>query len=323
MPDKNFPVLEPDLQIGFYFRLKSIKDLYFYEALSKTVKGLKIKELDKELAQYVSDDGLQRLASFSLRGEVFFPLPTVLRANPSLIAYYRLLLGFSQKEFYSKGPFGKFRRMEDKGEIKIAINPQIEDLCKSLIQSSEIFIKELDELSVPLVQELQLLTVGPQFRGSMNNKYGQVATQKTFSIIKELVKEYIVASTETSIEIKNDSDRVVMIKFAPDPDIVIIEKMTKSERGLISIEIKGGKDISNIHNRIGEAEKSHQKAKNQGYYEFMTIVSIDFDYEVLRNESPTTNHFYNLEKLGDKDSEEFLHFRDILSSLLSIKQLES
>jgi hypothetical protein len=32
----------------------------------------------------------------------------------------------------------------------------------------------------------------------------------------------------------------------------------------VAVEIKGGKDYSNIHNRIGEAEKSHQKAKKEG-----------------------------------------------------------
>jgi hypothetical protein len=38
-------------------------------------------------------------------------------------------------------------------------------------------------------------------------------------------------------------------------------------RSLAAIEIKGGRDYSNIHNRIGEAEKSHQKAEKQGYVE--------------------------------------------------------
>lgn len=57
------------------------------------------------------------IASFGLRGEVFIPVPCVLRANPYLLGYYRLLLGLSQKETYNKGPFGRFKAMEERGEI--------------------------------------------------------------------------------------------------------------------------------------------------------------------------------------------------------------
>ncbi len=165
---------------------------------------------------------------------------------------------------------------------------------------------------------MQLLTVGPQFRGSMNNTYGQAATQKTFVFIKELVQKYIVLSTPTSIEIMNDSGRSVNIAFSPDPDIEITEKFPSGNRGLVSIEIKGGRDLSNIHNRIGEAEKSHQKAKKRGHFEFITILNVEFDYSVLRFESPTTSHFYNLDKLMDRNSDEFLSFKDTLSSIISI-----
>ena len=116
----------------------------------------------------------------------------------------------------------------------------------------------------------------------------------------------------------NDSSRTVRIEFAADPDIQIIEELKSGERGLVSIEIKGGRDVSNIHNRIGEAEKSHQKAKKKGYYEFMTILSVDIDYDTLKEESPTTSHFFHLDRLIDKESNEFNQFRDLISSMLSI-----
>lgn len=119
--------------------------------------------------------------------------------------------------------------------------------------------------------------------------------------------------------IKNDSGRIVTIAFSSDPDIEITEKLVNRNRGLISIEIKGGRDYSNIHNRIGEAEKSHQKAKKRGYYEFMTILSVDVDYEILKDESPTTSHFFNIDHLIDKGSNEFMDFRDTLTSIISIK----
>ncbi|MEX2594867.1 MAG: XcyI family restriction endonuclease [Anditalea sp.] len=314
-----FRSLIPDLQISFYYRLKTVKELYFHAALKQALKSIDIKEVDRELSIYVSQEALRKLASFSLRGEALFPIPSLLLQNPYLLGYYRLLLGFSQKEFYSKGPFGIFKSMEEKGSISKNAKLSLNELCKSLIQSMELVVTEIDEFSLPIIQELQLLTVGPLFRGSMNNKYGQLATQKTFDLIKEIVRDYILATTPLSIRIKNDSGRMVTIAFAADPDIEIIEELANSNRGLISMEIKGGLDISNVHNRIGEAEKSHQKARKRGYFEFMTILNVEVNYEALRFESPTTSHFYNLEKLMDKTSSEFFHFKDTLSSIMGIK----
>ncbi len=313
-----YRVLSPDLQVGFHYRLKNIKDLYFHEALSKTIRQINIVGIDKELNSYVDNESLQKLASFSLRGETIFPLPILLRTNPFLIGYYRLLFGISQKEFYSKGPFGSFRLMEKQGKISKGNLDKINDLCVSLIETAKLMVKQIDIFSIETLTNLQLLTVGPQLRGSMNNKYGAIATEKTFGVIKELVKDYIQTSTPTSIEIKNDSGRLVSIQFSSDPDIEIIEKLPTGMRGLISVEIKGGRDISNIHNRIGEAEKSHQKAKRRGYFEFMTIISVDINYETLKAESPTTTHFFHLDKISDINSREFKRFKDILSSVLGV-----
>jgi hypothetical protein len=209
--------------------------------------------------------------------------------------------------------------VEEKGNLSKSANGRLEDLCISLIDTAESFVLQMDELNLTTLTELQLLTVGPQFRGSKNNEYGLIATQKTFSVIKELVKKYIINSTPNSIELKNDSGRLISIKFSSDPDIEIIEQLPTNDRGLISIEIKGGRDISNVHNRIGEAEKSHQKAKQRGYFEFMTIISVDIAYEILRTESPTTSHFFQLDKISDKSAIEHKKFRDILSSKMGIR----
>jgi hypothetical protein len=313
-----YPILSADLQAGFHYRLKAIKDLYFHDALSRTIKTVKISDVDFELNKYVSEEALQKLASLSLRGEVIFPIPILLNANPFLVGYYRLLLGFSQKEFYSKGPFGAFKSMEESGKTSRIATSNLELFCQSLIKTAESLVTQIGGFNTSTLAELQLLTVGPQLRGSKNNEYGHVATQKTFSLIKDFVKNYILSSTPISIEIKNDSGRIVEIKFSSDPDIEIIEKLSTGLRGLISIEIKGGKDISNIHNRIGEAEKSHQKARRLGYFEFMTIISVDIDYSFLKSESPTTSHFFHLDRISDKTTVEYSKFRELLSSILGI-----
>jgi hypothetical protein len=101
-------ILIPDLQIAFYHRLREIEDRYLGEALRNTVSNLDIASIDTELAQLVKAESLRKVASFGLRGELFFPVPYLIKANPHLLGYYRLLYGFSQKDFYSQGPFGSF-----------------------------------------------------------------------------------------------------------------------------------------------------------------------------------------------------------------------
>ena len=39
----NYPILSPDLQLSFYYRLKSTKGLFFHESLKQTIKKLEIK----------------------------------------------------------------------------------------------------------------------------------------------------------------------------------------------------------------------------------------------------------------------------------------
>jgi len=127
-----FPILSADLQIAFYFRLNSIRQQYLAEALRDTVEHVEIRRLDSELRKFAPAAGLKKLAAHGLRGELVFPVPVLLKASPSLLGYYRLLFGLSQKEFYSKGPFGRFKRLEELGELAPKTEPQIESLCESL-----------------------------------------------------------------------------------------------------------------------------------------------------------------------------------------------
>ncbi|MFA6372429.1 MAG: XcyI family restriction endonuclease [Methanothrix sp.] len=313
------PVLKPDLQIAFYYKLKSINDQYLYQALSDTVKHLSIPNIDKQLADFVDHESIKKVASFGLRGELFFPVPCILENNPKLLGYYRLLLGISQKEFYNKGPFGAFKRLEEHGIISQKIKPQIEPLCISLIGTAEIMIGEIDDLSLTTIRDLQILTLGPQLRGGLNTEFGKNATDKIFKLLKSLVLPYLKSETDKALIIENDSKRIVTVEFSSDPDISIIEKIGSTNRPLVSIEIKGGKDKSSIHNRIGEAEKSHQKAKGKNFFEFWTMLRVDLDYADAKRESPTTTRFFNIDHIQEPNHEEYQLFRDLLCSLLSIQ----
>jgi hypothetical protein len=150
---------------------------------------------------------------------------------------------------------------------------------------------------------------------------GTSAIIQVFDVIQEIVKNSITQSSRHRIEIKNASGRRVLIEFAPDPDIVIREEIRDSNyRNLIAIEVKGGQDYSNIHNRIGEAEKSHQKARIVGYVECWTVVNVDrIDIEVARKESPSTNRFFRISDLLNPGSEERQTFSDLIISCVGIK----
>ena len=88
----------------------------------------------------------------------------------------------------------------------------------------------------------------------------------------------------------------------------------------MAIEIKGGKDISNIHNRIGEAEKSHQKARKKGYVECWTMVGVNqLDMDLARRESPSTNRFYLVDNISRPGTSEYNDFREHLLSRVGIK----
>ncbi|MHC1728304.1 MAG: XcyI family restriction endonuclease [Syntrophobacteraceae bacterium] len=317
--DLNLPVLPPNMQISFYFKLQAIRDLYFQEAMSKTVKKLDLSVLDGQLSEYVSPDSLKRTASFGLRGEIFFPVPSMIEKNPFLLGYYRLLLGLSQKEFYNKGPLGRFKGLEERGEISLNVKKHIHALCVSLVRTAEILVDGIDDLSLSIVHELQLLTLGPQLRGSSNTGIGQDATKEFFELFKGLIAPYIKETTKHTIHIENDSKRNVLIEFASDPDVQITEQLQTMVRPLVSIEIKGGRDASNIHNRVGEAEKSHRKARNRGFFEFWTMIRVNVDPAIIQRESPTTSHFFHLDRIRDPSTKEYKEFRDRLGSLMGIR----
>lgn len=313
-----FPVLKPSLQVSFFYRLQTLRGLYLGEALARAVETASVPQLDKELGRYVRSKPLAKVASFGLRGEIFFPAPNLIRASPSLAGYYRLLLGLSQKEFYNKGPFGRFKRLEDRGELPARTAKDIPAFCRSLVRSAEMLVEGIDRLSLQTVHDLQVLTLGPQLRGSQNTKLGQDATREIYELIHDIVSKYLVTGTQRALVLKNDSDHSVSIDFSSDPDVSVTSQLPTETRSVVSMEVKGGTDASNIHNRLGEAEKSHRKAKDRGFSEFWTIIRVDVDRSMAAQESPTTTHFFHLDKICNRSTAESKQFRHLLSSLVGI-----
>ena len=322
MTNINIPV--PELQISFSKALQNIRETYLQEALSKTIDSINLSKLDKELIEFVPEKYLKVLAKNGLRGELLYAVPCLLEINPFLLGYYRLLLGFSQKEFYSSS-FGTttFKIMETKGVLLERTKEKLPDLCMALINSAIALTNGIgsNNLSGRFLDDLTLLTIGPQLRGGANVERGTAGVFDVFKVIYDIVERSIKHSSSSKIELENAAGRKVLIEFASDPDIVIREEIGKNRyRNIVAIEVKGGKDFSNIHNRVGEAEKSHQKAKQSGYVECWTVVNVDrIDIEMAKRESPSTNCFYIISKLNSKTGNEYQNFMENIISLTGIK----
>lgn len=313
----------PQLQIDFSFLLSQVRKLMLQEALGDAVTAISLSQIDRELASYAPAEALSALARKGLRGELLFAVPCLLESNPRLLGYYRLLLGFSQKAFYSSNfGVGRFKSMEEKGTLSQDNRGHLETLCRAMNQCSNNLLTGLgaERVSKELLDDLTLLTLGPQMRGGTNVKLGAAGIVVVFEAIHRIVVSHAIAADPHRIEVGNAAGRKVLIEFAPDPDIMIREEISPGiYRNIIAIEVKAGTDFSNIHNRIGEAEKSHQKARLAGFVECWTVVNVNkLNTAMAHRESPSTNRFYLMEKIKVGSGEEFEDFKNRVISLTGI-----
>ncbi len=78
---------------------------------------------------------------------------------------------------------------------------------------------------------------------------------------------------------------------------------------IIAIEIKGGEDASNAHNRAGEAEKSHLKAKIAGYrHRWTVMVMKGLDRERLREETPSSTELFETTEIMNRSGPDWEAF---------------
>ena len=303
--------LSPSRQIRFHQLLSAARKTWLHDALSDAAGKIDHKILKAELSALIPDDVQQILAAAGIRDEMVFPAPVILKFAPHLVGYYRLLLGIPHKSFYTSGMgMSLFKNMETKGVLGARQAEQVEWFCSVMAESLSELVRQLSStITRRDIQELPILTYGSQLRGSNNNSIGRQATVDVFLAVAEVVKPYITAETGERLTIANSSGRTVTITLAADPDIRIEELMGDKWRKIVAIEIKGGTDKSNAHNRAGEAEKSHQKAKNDGFRDFWTIIAKrGLDLEKLKSESPTTNEWFDVAQVLAREGEDWRAF---------------
>jgi hypothetical protein len=319
-PSKTLNLPTPGRQVRFYQLLVAARQQWLVDALSEALSEVDQQTVKTQVGIHVPSDVQKILASAGLRDEYVFPLPVVLKVKPSLIGYYRLLMGSPQKGFYAgRTGMGRFKSMEELGTISLKQEAALVEVCTAMARPLAELVRQIPKITDRDLRELPLLTFGAQLQGSNNTEIGKAAMKEVFVAIADVVSRYVKERTETRLTIKNASGREVLISLAHDPDVSIQEVEKSSVHNKVAIEVKGGTDVSNAHNRAGEAEKSHSKAKNQQFKDFWTIISkTGIDLRKLRSESQTTTEWFDVSEILARKGKDWDEFRERLSVAVGI-----
>ena len=310
----------PARQVQFYQLLVAARKQWFMDALSEALGQIPQKIVKEQIGKYVPQTAEGILAAAGLRDEFVFPVPAVLEQKPSLVGYYRLLLGAPQKSFYKGSTgMGRFKGMEESDIITQRQKPFLPEFCRTMAVSLAGLVNQVPKISERDIRELPLLTYGSQLQGSNNTLIGKKAMKDVFLVIAEIVKRFVVEKTENRLTVRNSARRTVLISLSHDPDVRIQESMGELVHHKVAIEVKGGTDVSNAHNRAGEAEKSHQKARNSGFPEFWTVIfKRGLELRKLQSESPTTNHWFDITEVLARNGKDWEDFRRRLAGAVGI-----
>lgn len=310
----------PSRQIGFHQLLVAARKKYFMDALSDALGNLDPHEVKEQASKYVPVNVQKLLAAAALRDEYVFPLPAVIVVRPTLVGYYRLLLGTPQKSFY-KGTtgMGLFKSMEELGTMSKKQEMHVPDFCKAMSVPLAELVRQIPNFAERDLRELPLLTFGSQLQGSNNTQIGKKAMQEVFVAITEILKKSITVKESHKLTLKNAAGRTVFVTLAHDPDVCVQEQFGDRIHSKVAIEVKGGTDASNAHNRAGEAEKSHLKAKQKGFTNFWTIISkTGLKMAKLRQESQTTTEWFDVTELLARNGRDWDDFKQRLAGAVGI-----
>lgn len=290
------------------------------DALSEALGSLDPKKVKTQIAEYVPVDVQRLLAAARLRDECIFPVPAVIEAKPTLIGYYRLLLGAPQKSFY-KGTtgMGQFKSMEELGTMTDKQETKVPAFCTAMSEALAELVRQIPNFSDRDLRELPLLTFGSQLQGSNNTRIGRKAMEDVFVAIVEILKEHITKAEPKRLTLRNSAGRTVFVSLSHDPDVSVQEQIEDTTHSKVAIEVKGGTDASNAHNRAGEAEKSHLKAKKNGFKDFWTIISkTGLAMNKLKQESQTTTEWFDITQVLIREGKDWEDFRQRLAGAVGI-----
>jgi hypothetical protein len=318
--ERVFRAPTPSRQIGFHQLLVVARKKYFVDALREALGSLDQRAIKRQASEYVPADVQKLLAATGLRDEYVFPFPSVIEKKPTLVGYYRLLLGAPQKGFYNGATgMGLFKSMEEMGTISRKQEAHVSSFCAAMAKSLAELVRQIPNFTDRDLRELPLLTFGSQLQGSNNTQIGKKAMQEIFAAITEVVKKYVTKKESNRLTLKNSAGRTVFVTLAHDPDVCVQEQVEGRIHSKVAIEVKGGTDVSNAHNRAGEAEKSHLKAKKKGFKDFWTIISkTGLEMYKLAQESQTTTEWFDVTELLARSGKDWEDFRQRLAGAVGI-----
>lgn len=230
----------PARQIAFHQLLVAARKTWLSDALSTALEHVDPDLLRRQLGELIPADVQRLLSASGIRDEYVFPTPALLEEAPTLLGYYRLLLGSSQKSFYSSDSgLGRFKKLETHGSLPASLRADIPALCADLAEALSDLMRQISPaVSQRDISELPLLTLGSQFQGANNNSIGRQATLEVFLAVAEIVESSIIERSDTRLTIKNASGRIVLITLAADPDLRIEEHFGDELRRKVAIEIR-------------------------------------------------------------------------------------
>ena len=307
-------------QLGFHQLLVAARKKYFVDALSEALGSLDPNKVKSQIADYVPADVRKLLAAAGLRDEYVFPVPVIVEAKPTLIGYYRPLLGAPQKSFYKGSTgMGLFKSMEERGAVTKKQLSYVPDFCRAMTQPLAELVRQIPNFTDRDLRELPLLTFGSQLQGSNNTQIGKKAMREIFIAITEVLEKSVTKKESSKLTLKNAAGRAVFVILSHDPDVCVQEQVEDRIHRKVAIEVKGGTDVSNAHNRAGEAEKSHLKAKQKGFRDFWTIISkTGLEMSKLKQESQTTTEWFDVTELLERKGRDWEEFRQRLAGAVGI-----
>lgn len=323
------PIL-PSTAIGLFQALLTARGLQLQPALDQTVQIVGVLTIDEELHRLVPAESLTYLASLHLRGERVFPVPSIIRHTPQLIGYYRMLLGVSKKDFSqpNKLGYGPWANVEARNAISVRLDPYLEDFCRALILPL-VELVEATKLLKPLnnqdLNDLALLTLGPTLQGGRNNMIGQQASKDVFDAFRNILRRWVTLETDALMQIQIPGGAAYELAVGSDPDIrldelIPVQGNAAIRRPIIAMEIKGGRDTSNAHNRAGEAEKSHIKAAERGYHNRWTIMVMQgLDWDRIRAETPSSTELFAANEITRRSGSSWDHIKQKLGDILKVQ----
>lgn len=190
--------------------------------------------------------------------------------------------------------------------------------CRAMAEPLAELVRQVPQITERDLHELPLLTFGSQLQGSNNTQIGKTAMRELFVAIKEIVKKYVVETTETRLTLKNSAGRTVLISLPmtqmyrfrkkwPIRSITASQSKSKVER--ISATLTTGPVKRKNHI---ERQGARFRRILDGHFETRLELS------TLRAESPTTNHWFDVAEVLARKGRDWDEFRERMAAACAI-----